>query len=266
MIKSTPWRLCAAILLILTGSLKAKEIPARPSTLVNDYAGVLASEDAKTLERKLVAYADSTSTQIAVVIETSLEGEEVFDYSLRIAEQWGIGNREKDNGILIFVAIEDRKIFIHTGMGVQDYLTDNVTKRMIDNIIRPAFRQGDYYGGLDRATTAIIDLGAGRFSNDLEADGKQEGSSDGGWFVILVIIIAVFILFSFLSRFGGGDDHGGGYYRGGHYGRRRGGGWIFIPGPGGSWGGGSSGSDWGGGDFGGFGGGGFDGGGAGGDW
>ncbi len=266
MTKNTPWLLCAAIFLIWTSSLKAKQIPAKSSTLVNDYAGVLAAPEAEMLERKLVAYADSTSTQIAIVLEPSLEGEDVFDYSLRIAEQWGIGNKEKDNGILIFVAIEDRKIFIHTGMGVQDYLTDNLTKRIIDNIIRPAFRQGDYYGGLDRATAAMIDLGSGKFSNDLEGSGNQEGGSGGSWFIILVIIIGMFMLFSFLSRFGGDDGNGGGYHRGGHYGHRRGGGWIFFPGPGGNWGGGSSGSDWDSGGFGGFGGGGFDGGGAGGDW
>lgn len=247
----------------LTGNLAGKEIPAKSGVLVNDFARVLTPDQAIALERKLVAYDDSTSTQIAIVIEPSLEGEEVFDYSLRIAETWGIGNKDKDNGILLFVAIEDRKLFIHTGMGVQDYLTDNMTKRIIDNIIKPAFKTGDYYGGLDRATDAMIDLGAGRFTNDLEERGDGGIS---GILILFIVLIGVFVLFSLLSRAGGDDGPGGGYYRGGHYGGNRGGGWIFLPGPGGNWGSGNSGSDWDGGDFGGFGGGGFDGGGAGGDW
>ena len=255
--------LIAVAFLCWTGNLSAKEIPKKSDVLVNDYARVLTPEQAIALERKLVTYDDSTSTQIAIVLESSLEGDDVFEYSLRIAESWGIGSKNKDNGILIYVAIEDRKIFIHTGMGVQDYLTDNLTKRIIDNFIKPAFREGDYYGGLDRATDAMIDLGAGRFTNDLEENGSGKVS---GIVILFIVLIGVFVLFSLLSRFGGDDGPGGGYYRGGHYGGRRGGGWIFLPGPGGNWGSGSSGSDWGGGDFGGFGGGGFDGGGAGGDW
>ncbi len=247
-----------------SGSLSGKEIPAKSGVLVNDYARVLAPDQVQALEQKLVAYADSTSTQIAIVIETSLEGEDVFEYSLRIAESWGIGNKEKDNGILLFVAIEDRKLFIHTGMGVQDYLTDNMAKRIIDNIIKPAFKAGDYYQGLDRATDAMIDLGSGRFTNDLEESG---GSKVPGIVVLFIVLIGMLVLFSLLSRMGGDDGPGGeGYYRGGHYGRGKNGGWIFFPGSGVNWGSGSSGSDWGGGGFGGFGGGGFDGGGAGGSW
>lgn len=260
------WFLLAVGLLQFAPQLQAKEIPPKPSTLVNDYAGILDPAAAAALERKLVAYYDSTSTQIAVVLESSLEGDDVFEYSFRIAESWGIGSKDKDNGILLYIAVEDRKLFIHTGRGVQDYLTDNMSKRIIENIIKPAFRAGDYFGGIDLATDAMIELGSGRFVNDGE-NAKEGGIS--GILIILVIFIGMILLFSFLSRFGGDDGPGGGYYRGGHYdydSRRRGGGWIIFPGGGWGGGGGNSGG-WGdSGGFGGFGGGGFDGGGAGGDW
>ena len=201
----------------------SKEIPPRPNTLVNDYAGMLDQGQKAALEQKLVAYADSTSTQIAIVLESSLEGDDVFEYSFRLAEAWGIGAKGNDNGILIYAALEDRKLYIHAGPGVQGYLTDNVSKRILDNLIRPAFREGDFYGGLDKATTVMIELGSGTYTN--EAAGK-EGNRAGGVLLVLLIVVGVIVLFSVLSNT---NDKGGGYYRGGHYdadprGRRGGGG------------------------------------------
>lgn len=261
------WFLCSApfiaatALFLLPCTALAKEVPPRPNTLVNDFAAVLAPEQAFALEQKLRAYADSTSTQIAILIERSLEDDEVFEYSFRVAEAWGIGNREKDNGILFYVAVDDRKMFVHTGMGVQEYLTDNVTKRILDQVVRPAFRNGDYYGGIDRATSIFMDLGSGRYVNDAP---RSNDSTIGRFIIIILIIGVVFTLFGFIGNSGRGGG-GGGYHRGGRYDSGRGG-WFILPGSG--WGGGGSG--WGGGgddsDWGGFGGGGFDGGGAGGDW
>lgn len=231
----------------------AKEVPPPSTSLVNDYAGILDAGQRAALEQKLVAYDDSTSTQIAVVIDQSLEGDDVFEYSFRIAETWGIGTKGKDNGILIYIALDERKLYIHAGMGVQDYLTDNMSKRLIEQILKPAFRQGAYYEGLDQVTSAIIDLSAGRFVNE-EGRGKKEKMPS--W-IIIAIIIAVFLFFRSAGNSGGGGFHGGGRYG-------QGGGWFIFPG--GFGGGGGGGWSDGGGDFGGFDGGGFDGGGAGGDW
>lgn len=249
------------IMMLASTVLLAKEVPPKPATLVNDYAGVLSPDQRAALEQKLVAYDDSTSTQIAIVLDRSLEGDDVFEYSFRIAEAWGVGTAEKDNGVLIYAAIDDRKLHIHSGMGVQDYLTDAMLKRIIENVIKPAFRQGNYYGGLDQATNIMIELGAGRFVND----GEEKGGGFPASLIVIGLIIAVFILFSVLSRSNWNDD-GGGYHRGGRYDSRGGGGWIIFPGGGWGGGGGNDGGGWSGGDFGGFGGGGFDGGGAGGDW
>lgn len=250
-----------------------KEIPPKPNPprLVNDFVGILNQNQLLALERKLVAYDDSTSSQIAIVIENSLEGDDLFDYSFRIAREWGIGREGQWNGVLVYVAIQDRKMGIHVGQGLQGNIPDALAKRIIENVLKPAFRENNYYGGLDRATDIMFQLASGEFQNTESR--KNPMKRGGSWQLIVLIAAIIFIIW--INR---NDDDGGGYYRGGRYDndhrgrrRRRGGGWIFFPG--GGWGGGGSsgGSDWGGlggGGFGGFGGGGggFDGGGAFGDW
>ncbi|HPH20439.1 MAG TPA: TPM domain-containing protein [Haliscomenobacter sp.] len=258
-------------LLLLLGSMWvlngvfAKEIPARPQTMVNDYAGVLSPTELNNLERKLRAYEDSTSTQIAIVIDKSLEGEDAFEYSFRLAQAWGIGQKDKDNGVLIYVAQAERKIRIVTNAGVQGFLTDALSKRIIENTITPAFKKGQFYAGLDGAVDNIIQVAAGEYKADEKKD--AEGGGAMSFLILLLIIGGVIAMFSYLSR--RSAQAGGGYYGGGRYNDNRGGGgWIIFPG--GFGGGGSDrNSDWGSGgdDWGGFGGSdGFDGGGAGGDW
>lgn len=259
-------------------AIAQKQIPEPTGFLVNDYAGLMSRQEVEQLGSKLRRYVEESSTQIVIVTETSLEGEDPFDYSYRLASAWGIGGGEYDNGILIYVAEQDRAIRIQTGLGTEGFLTDAMAKRIIDNIIAPAFRQGRYYHGLDQATSAIMELGQGEYTGE----GGQQGRRDakGGVPAILVIAVLIFLIILF-SRMGQGnddDDDDGGYYRGGRYDRyprrgRRGGGWIFFPGPwiggGGSGSGGGGGGGFGGfggGGFGGFGGGDFGGGGAGGSW
>lgn len=249
------------ILLLLPLMLAAKEIPPvpNPPRLVNDFVGVLSGVEVQALEQKLVAYDDSTSTQIAIVIEESLDGDDIFDYSYRLAEAWGIGRQGKNNGILIYIALGDRKLWIQTGYGAEGFLPDAMAKRIIERIITPNFRQQNYYQGLDQATSTIIQLGNGEYINE---DAGQEG---GIPFPVIIIFIVLFIVIVIIISKGGGG--GGGYNRQGRY--DSGGGWvIFGPGGGSGWsGGGGGGSGWsGGGGFGGFGGGGFGGGGAGGSW
>lgn len=241
----------------LNPALQAKDIPPRSNTLVTDYIRLLSPSERSALERKLVAYDDSTSTQIAVVIDRSLEGEDIFDYSYRLAEAWGIGGGTEDNGVLIYIAIQDRKLFIHTGYGAEGFLPDAMVNRIIETVIKPAFRQERYYQGLDEATNIIMQLGSGEYYND----GRQsEGFPPLAMIIILIVIVII------LSSLFNDKGDGGGYYRGGRYdsGRRRGG-WTYIPGGGWTSGRGSGGG-FGGGGFGGFGGGSFGGGGAGGSW
>ncbi|MES2779409.1 MAG: TPM domain-containing protein [Bacteroidota bacterium] len=238
----------------MSTNLYAKDIPAKPITLVNDYAGVLGEQEKSALEQKLVAYFDSTSTQIAVVIENSLDGDDLFDYCQRLATAWGIGEKGKNNGLLIYVAIQDRKARIHTGYGMEATVTDAMTTRIRTEQMNPNFKAGNYYAGLDEATTTIMQLASGEYVNDKpQAKGKKKFS----WvtFVIFAIIIVVF-----LSRGGrgGGGRRGGGLAGPILWGTLASGG--FSRGGDGGFGGG------GGGGFGGFGGGGFGGGGSGGSW
>ena len=239
--------------------LAQKPIPEQfnPPRLVSDYIGLLDKGEAAALEKKLLAYNDSTSTQIAIVIENSLDGEDIVGYCQRLSEGWGIGQADKDNGILIYVAFQDRKLRIHTGYGVEGFLPDIMANRIIEGVIVPAFRKGDYYGGFNRTADIIFDLATGKYTaDDLE-------SSDGFPMEALIFIIIFIIVLIIIIK---NADSGGGYHRGGRYERDRGG-WVIIgPGSGGWNGGGGGGWSGGGGGFGGFGGGGFGGGGASGGW
>ncbi len=260
-----------AALLLATGLAAQKPLPEPSGFLINDYAGMLSRQQVVDLGRKLRDYADSTSTQIVIVTEKSLDGEDAFDYSYRLARKWGIGTKENDNGILIYVAQEDRAIRIQTAYGAEGFLPDAMAKRIIDNIIVPNFRRGLFYEGLDEATSAIIALSSGEYVNDGK---KADGGRAAALFFMLLVVIFFLVLMWIIKRRGGGGD--GGYYGGGRYDmddprhRRGGGGWIFFPGGGGSGGttdrGGDGWGGFGGGGFGGFGGGDFGGGGAGGSW
>ncbi len=254
-------KILLGLALCLPFFLQGKEPPPPPNPprLVNDYTGTLSVGEMQSLEQKLVAYDDSTSTQIAIVIEQTLDGDDAFDYSNRLARAWGIGREGKNNGILIYVALGDRKIWIQVGRGAEGFLPDALAKRITDQIIKPHFKEQKYFEGLDRATDAMIQLGSGEFKN--EGGGKAQGLPWQGLIFIVIFIVVIIIV----SR--GGKGGGGGYNRGGRY--DSGGGWIFFPGGGFGSGHGSSGGGWGGGGgggFGGFGGGDFGGGGAGGDW
>lgn len=249
------------ILLLFVSSLFSQTFPEKPQRLVNDYTNTLTTEEINQLEQKLVAFNDSTTTQIAVVLIKSLEGFEVADYAVRLAEKWGIGGAKNNNGVLVLASLGDRKITIQTGYGVEGALPDAISRRIIENEITPNFKNGSYYQGLNEGTDAIISYTKGEYKSDPK---KKEGKSTGkGMFFIIMIIILIIIL----SKKGGG---GGSQIIG-----SRGGAspfwWMLLGaglgnrgGGGGGFGGFSGGG--GGGGFGGFGGGGFGGGGASGSW
>lgn len=225
-------------------------VPQRANKLVNDYTQTLSAGEISSLENKLVAYNDTTSTQIAIVILPDLCGNDANMLAVEIAHSWGVGQADKDNGCIILMSMEEgnRKIAIQNGYGLEEYLTDALSKRIIEQIILPQFKQGNYYGGLDDGTTAIMQLLAGNF------EGSGPSTQKGMPYGTIIFLILLF-LFIFFNRNKGG--RGGGLRGGGGY-------WIGGFGSGGY--GGSGGGFSGGGGFGGFGGGGFGGGGASGSW
>jgi len=245
----------------------AQEFPAKPSTLVNDYSGVLSTEQRAMLEKKLVDFDDSTSTQIAVAILKSVGDYDINEYAVELGRKWGVGQSGKNNGIMIVVAVGDRKISIQTGYGVEGALPDVYAKRIIDEDIKPNFRNGDYYAGLDQATTEIIKYTKGEYKNDKPRVSTRKEKGGVGSIAVIIIIIVVIIIIMRKGGGGGGSEIIGG--RGasnalfwamlfGGSGRGGNSGWGS-----GGFGGGSSG---GGGGFGGFGGGSFGGGGSSGSW
>jgi uncharacterized protein len=237
---------------ILSFQLFAQNFPAQPNPprLVNDFANILSPAEREALEQKLVAYDDSTSTQIAIVTIESLEGAEVGSYAAELGEKWGVGSKKNLNGVMILMAKQERKVTIRTGYGVEEKLGSIICDRIIKNTLIPNFKQGDFYAGFDEATNEIMARLSGMYVNDEK--GKAKGIPS--WTIILFIFIIFFILPLIFRRRGGSTFSRGGV-------NSWGGGPIFWGGGGGGFGGGG-----GGGGFGGFGGGGFSGGGASGGW
>lgn len=237
-------------------------LPEKPRLImpVEDFAGVLNSREKAALNQKLIAYADTSSTEILIITIQDLGGRDVAEYATALGQKWQIGQKGKDNGVVVLAAIKDRKINISVGRGLEATLTDMVSGQIIRNEMAPAFRENNYYLGFDRAADAIIAVTKGEYKAD-----KKEEEAPGIGSILLIIIILV-IVFAIAARRGGGG--GGGYMSRRGYGGFGGGflgGSIFgsTLGHGGWGGGGSSG----GGGFGGFGGGGsFGGGGASGSW
>lgn len=242
------------------GVFAQENMPKRPSPprLVNDFTNTLTAAQIQDLENKLVAYDDSTSSQLAVVLVKSLEGYDIAEYGLKLGREWGIGGKEFSNGILLLVAIDDRKVRIETGYGLEGAIPDITAKHIIEESITPNFKEGNYYRGIDQGTDDIIRAAAGEYKAPASYGKKKIKTGFGA-------ILALIILFIFLGMMGGGRSSGG---------TMSGAGWIIgtlinSAGRGGGWsggGGGWSGGGGGGGGFGGFGGGGFGGGGASGSW
>lgn len=271
---------------------------------VIDEAKILSASDKQGIETKLRSLNDRGLAQAAVVIVPTTNGEDIFDYSMKVADRWKLGKKDTDQGLLMVVAVNDRKMYILTGYGLEGTIPDAVAKRIISDDITPRFKQGDYAGGItaginrieERLTTdpAILkQADANRVNTN--ANSNTQSNQKGGIPLIFLGFfgfVAGMILTSILGRFLGSIATAGGIvtlgtifgagllgsmfvafivflfllFRGGGGGRggRGGGGVVFLPG-GGFGGGGFGGGGFGGGGFSG-GGGGFGGGGAGGDW
>jgi uncharacterized protein len=236
-----------------------------PPRLVNDFAGLLSANEMNSLEQKLVAFSDSTSTQIAIIVVKDLNGYAKADFAQKIAEKWGIGQKGVNNGLLILIKPNypnsKGEVQIVQGYGLEGAIPDITCAEIVDNDILPAFRQGDYYGGLNKATTTIMALARGEYSAEQYGKTNKKGAAKGapiGIFVVIIIIIM-------LLRNSGRSNHSNISRSGLPF-------WMLLgmmnsgrDSHGGSWGGFSGGGGSGGG-FGGFGGGSFGGGGAGGSW
>ncbi|MFZ5942367.1 MAG: TPM domain-containing protein [Bacteroidota bacterium] len=235
-------------------------VPDAPSAWVNDYAGAFSRSEGAQLNEKLAAFEQRSSTQIFVVTLSDSKGYEPGDLAQRIGEKWKVGQQGKDNGIVILIDVNAHKTFVSTGYGVEEFVTDAVSKRIVEQEMLPSFRAGNYYEGVNKAIDVLINLLDGNFT----ADQYVSKSSSGQLSKVISIIVMIII---FGAIFGGRNRRSVGM------GRSNLPLWIALGmlnsgrGSGGSWGGFSGGGGgFGGGGFSGGGGGSFGGGGAGGSW
>ncbi len=235
-------------------------IPEKPSKQTSYYdfgTKALTDAEGKYIEHKLINYADSTSTQIVVILVPTTSGEQIARYATDLGHKWGIGQKGKDNGIIVLVAIDDRKVTIQNGYGTEHLLTDALSRRIIETQIKPEFKAGNYFAGIDKATTTIMEVMSGEYKSN-----PKEEDFSGMILVVIVFVIILFIILSKKRKDGGNSGQSGGFDL-----------TDFIllsslgrsSGSGGFGGGGFGGSSRGG-FGGGFGGGGFGGGGASGSW
>jgi uncharacterized protein len=248
-------------LLFAVNVMGQKSIPRpNPPRLVNDNAKLLDPHDAELLERKLRALDDSSSNQIAILTLPSLNGEIIEDVAVETFRAWGIGNKKTNNGILVIIALAERKIRIEVGYGLEGAIPDITAKQIIKNDISPAFKEGNYLSGINKAVDDLSKAAVGEYK--VKQEKKGTGSGSGGKSILGLLIILV-IIFVVIGGRGGGSNG------------RRGGGNLIAPlllanllsGGGRSSGGWGGGGDSGGGSsWGGFGGGSSGGGGASGDW
>ena len=230
----------------------AEVIPPSPTKHFNDYANVTSRATADRLDGQLEDFERQTSSQIWVAIYPKMQSDSsVDDYTVRVARAWKTGQKGKDNGAILFVFVQDHKMFIQVGYGLEGALPDAICKRIVADEIAPRFKSGDYNGGLSAGVAAMMAATKGEYKGTGRVAGGSRNAPPANAWVIIIVVIAILILSSIFRRRGG---YGGGWWLGG------GGFGGFSGGGGGGWSGGGGGGGYSGG------GGSFGGGGAGGSW
>ena len=163
------------------------KIPEKPSFIppIIDSTQTLSEVQKKQLYDKLKNYSDSTSTELLVIIVPTTQGEDIARYATDLGHKWEIGQKGKDNGIVFLIAKEDRKMTIQAGYGTEHLLTDALSRRIIETVVKPEFKQGNYFEGIYNGTTAIIQIMKGEYK------GEPKKKNDG--FPIIPIIIVLII-------------------------------------------------------------------------
>jgi uncharacterized protein len=250
-------RRCFVILLLtFCFRLFADEVmPPPPAAYFNDYANVASPATAAQLNRTLEDFERQTSEQIVVAVFPKMQSDSsVEDYTVRVARSWQVGQKDKNNGAVLFVFVQDHKMFLEVGYGLEGVLPDALCKRIIDEQIAPRFKAGDFDGGLTAGVQAILAATKGEYkgAGTTVAGSKQGRFHQDGDIGVTVFIIVIIVLFAFLRfRFssyggvifsgGGWSNTGSGWGGGGFSGGGGGGG---FSGGGGSFGGGGAGGGW----------------------
>lgn len=200
------WLIFSLVLFLAAGfPVRAYYNPGKPASFVADYAGVLEPAQISALEDKLSRFQATSSNEIAVVTIKSLEGDTIENFAEKLFADWGIGKEQKDNGVLLLIAISDRQMRIETGYGLEGALPDAVAYRIINDVLKPAFQNDDYYGGIDRATDKIMAATVGEYSAE-DAASESAGRSwknlslDALFFFIIIFFYLVSALWRWLAK------------------------------------------------------------------
>ena len=250
------WWWLAVPVIFFSQSAAAIDVP-RLNARINDYAGILSSSEESALESLLIDTENKTSSQVALLTIPSLEGEVLEDYSIKVAEKWELGQKKFDNGVLVLVAMAEKKIRIEVGYGLESILTDLKSNYIIRKMMVPEFKRDNYFAGIDNGLKAVTGLVNKEFEitpEQLQQFQEEQGKAKGTHIPFGLVIFIVFIVISFLkglgrggmrgaasgifwgSVLGGSSRSGGGFFGGGG----RGG----FSGGGGSFGGGGSSGGW----------------------
>ncbi|MGI6479292.1 MAG: TPM domain-containing protein [Salinivirgaceae bacterium] len=219
--------------------------PMYPPRLFNDFVGILNAEETQALEQKLLAFNNSTSTQIYVIVVATTGDYEIGDYAQRIGEKWGVGQKGKDNGAVIVIVPKTKRrhgeIFIATGYGLEGVISDAIAKRIVEHEFIPILKndtiEGNRYAiGINRSVDVMIQLASQEYSADEYYNSTIEKDSNLTAYIIFAIILIIMAILkpAGSSSSGGYSGGGGGYSRGGG----------FSGGGGGSFGGGGAGGRW----------------------
>lgn len=234
----------------------AEVIPPKPAQWFNDYAQVVSPATAARLNQTLRDFERESSSQLVVAIFQKMESpSSIEDYTVRVAQAWEVGQQSKKNGVVLFVFVQDRKMFIQVGYGLEGALPDATCKRIIEDEIKPGFRNNDFDGGLSAGVAAILAATKGEYKGSGRTAGQSPDRQGPGSFIPLggmVLLFALFIFFIVKVRRAGGYWHGitlgSGGWSGGGSGWGGGGGWESggggFSGGGGSFGGGGAGGSW----------------------
>ena len=246
------------LLFLLALPVFGLDVPPAPDRWLTDRANILSTTDAAILDTKLKTFEQETGAQFIVYVFPSIEGESIEDFTIRCVERWKVGQKKYDNGLVLFVFVQERKVRVEVGYGLEGTITDAVSSRVIREQIAPHFQNGDYAGGLNAAADELMRRirtnekpveplqpagGGGR---------REKGGFDIGLLVFIAVFFFIFVLPMlsrrrrgcggciplFLPFGGGGVTFGGGGFSGGSFG---GGGGGFSGGGGGFGGGGATG-------------------------
>jgi uncharacterized protein len=250
------WFAFTALLLLVTAARAAEVIPAAPRDHFNDYAGIVPAATASSLNAELAQFERDTSNQIVVAIYPHLQSDSsIEDYTVRVAQAWRVGQKDKKNGAVLFIFSQDHKLYIQVGYGLEGVLPDATCQQIIANEITPRFRQGDYPGGVTAGVHAMLAATRGEYhgTGRTVAD-RRPGNANGLNPVAIIFLILIFIVWSVVRRRGSAvygrrgrfityGGWGGGSFGGGSGSSGSGGGGSFSGG-GGSFGGGGAGGSW----------------------